>query len=88
VNTYTVEYYTKRYMTVTVEAEDEFDAQDVADDVVAWGREPTSSTHELSFTTSKDWQVNDVSQAAEVEPWCNHDAVAVVAGVCECGAKV
>jgi hypothetical protein len=24
----------------------------------------------------------------EVEPYCNHDAVAVVDGVCECGARV
>ena len=26
--------------------------------------------------------------AAIPEPWCNHDAVAVVNGICECGAKI
>lgn len=26
--------------------------------------------------------------AAGAEPWCNHDAVAVVDGVCECGVRV
>jgi hypothetical protein len=27
-------------------------------------------------------------ESREPEPWCNHDAVAVVDGVCECGAIV
>jgi hypothetical protein len=26
--------------------------------------------------------------AYETEPWCNHDAVAVVNGVCECGEVI
>jgi len=60
-STYTVEYYTTRYMKVTVEADDDAHALTVADNVITWGREPTSSTHELTFWPGKDWKHNRVS---------------------------
>jgi len=62
---YSVEYHSYRYLTVTVEAEDELHAEEVADAVIAWGYEPMSTTHELQFQDSKAWEVNDVAEAED-----------------------
>lgn len=39
-------------------------------------------------TCAEERGAREIRPDLDREPWCNHDAIAVVDGVCECGTRV
>jgi hypothetical protein len=75
-------------MIIAVTVEDGADKHDIATQAGAIGTDATAWEWADFLADIKDGVITGHSDATAEEPWCNHDAVAVVDGVCECGVRV